>query len=1317
MAGDWAINKCRHMTFGQRFIWITDSYAVRFLLTYDGNNPAVLRLQMRLMCWDMDIEHRNAHHLMDADYWSRLGVDLCYDPLLKDYIQQAQSLRKANPPPLALPMQPENMPYWRAKRGPTLRDSCPTAPDVRAHAIVATIIAGNSNGVQHLANWPVHIGHSPTATNLNARALYNDDIPLAARMLARFDSVIYGFNSGHFQNSIAAKNLAFNIVLASDPYAHNRALFKEFTKCPTILSGAKELLDHIRGSDERSQIHGYYAHSHRYASSEPTRKFWAMQHAIITQLRTIRNLQIFAAVVHPDNDRKATATFITKCRSTGWIISRTELAFPDYGDSIDGSTYVIIGVHETTDTTVAPLQLKTPPSLPSQPLADYIYPKFNDRRFVLAFSRDDDLFNKADDMPQLIVTEPKRAHTRDTSATCDILYHLHRDGADTSNLAGSHVFNLAGLCPTFESCPNSNLFRNYFGIQFNKDDHSYVRGISPFEYASAFRFGPDLTYRLSHPTHMHALDAGIPALTSTWLSHQLQERLMEIRDANCEIYDQSHYAAPAAHIQAFLNGAIGTRLPTSEAWIRAYANDPDLKLIHEFVLNPSKITNNANLQKVDYNYRQPLRQGRIFLENNLLILREPIRGYESYTRLQLVPKDIRNIVFIAFHTNPIGGHFNPYRTLHRIRLRFYWPKMWSYVQKMCKSCPGCSLANRTHRPSSELVYGFPVEAPMLVLHVDGYSAGKHSGFEGSESYLIAACGMCTFAAMEPIHKADSTAFASAIMKIQLRYGFCHTIVLDKDSKFFGVCRQAIDLLQINCHVLSGGNHNPMIVERINRFLNKGLKIFTNERNSVRVALEAILLLLYAWNSCPVPGTDISRSMVCVGREFSFPIDFSTGKHWELTSSVTTVSSYARDLAERLSACHEIAELLVQEQRAYHQEYHNSRRQDPRLYKVGDIVWAERSVKSDKRRGQVGNLSYRFTGPWQITAKLDGGSYALKHCHSDRLDKKTAPALYPYPENLIPFQPVDGADNRYGQLYKPIGKTPYSEAGIKGFEPPQPFKAHAAFSSAGKVSDFHFPSLSELIEDLTPFPWRNEEEKLAYYDGDELETYPVLTYDGPPPQPPTYPPASIPTLPSLVASIIASKDKLFFISHTYTDDTHREWRLVGIAFEDSMAFYPSCLQDGRFLVEFYILHNADIRYNGINQRYWLQYHNASELTTPTTTTDTHLIRPSDTSEAYATRHKLVAFRQWVNLTHEAVFIHGPFDFATVKGRHSRDRVAEDDWTALRAHQDMFTNALPRHDLPTYSIHVDRGTHITFCNADITTQLTASAMTARTEPLYR
>jgi hypothetical protein len=113
----------------------------------------------------------------------------------------------------------------------------------------------------------------------------------------------------------------------------------------------------------------------------------------------------------------------------------------------------------------------------------------------------------------------------------------------------------------------------------------------------------------------------------------------------------------------------------------------------------------------------------------------------------------------------------------------------------------------------------------------------------------------------------------------------------------------------------------------------------NERDSVRVALEAILLLLYAWNSCPVPGMDISCSLVAGGREFAFPINFSSGLHWELTSLPSTVMSYSKELATRLSACHEVAQLLVEEQRSYHRELVNARRPDPHTYSVGDIVFA------------------------------------------------------------------------------------------------------------------------------------------------------------------------------------------------------------------------------------------------------------------------------------------------------------------------------------------------------------------------------------------
>ena len=126
--------------------------------------------------------------------------------------------------------------------------------------------------------------------------------------------------------------------------------------------------------------------------------------------------------------------------------------------------------------------------------------------------------------------------------------------------------------------------------------------------------------------------------------------------------------------------------------------------------------------------------------------------------------------------------------------------MYAYVKRMCQACPGCAFLNPILSKSSELVYKFLVKAPFLVMHFDAYAAGKHTGFEGLECYLLGFCGMTGFTSMEPITHASATSFASAIEKILLCYGFCHKAVLDKDAKLFGVCSEALDLLQINRHI-------------------------------------------------------------------------------------------------------------------------------------------------------------------------------------------------------------------------------------------------------------------------------------------------------------------------------------------------------------------------------------------------------------------------------------------------------------------------------------------------------------------------------------
>jgi len=180
------------------------------------------------------------------------------------------------------------MPYYRGPRLPTFGPNTVSA--------VATTLVPPITGSQHLANWPISFGFSasPLGPDLPVKLFYNSDLSTTASLLLHFDWAVYGFNSGHFVHTICNRGVPFCIVMAADPFSNGRALLQELTTCPTILSGAPALLDHIRGSGLTSKLTGYLIHSHCYQGSEPTRKFWDLQAHIVTQFcHSI--LSVFAA--------------------------------------------------------------------------------------------------------------------------------------------------------------------------------------------------------------------------------------------------------------------------------------------------------------------------------------------------------------------------------------------------------------------------------------------------------------------------------------------------------------------------------------------------------------------------------------------------------------------------------------------------------------------------------------------------------------------------------------------------------------------------------------------------------------------------------------------------------------------------------------------------------------------------------------------------------------------------------------------------------------------------------------------------------------
>ena len=390
-------------------------------------------------------------------------------------------------------------------------------------------------------------------------------------------------------------------------------------QCTQIFENGNDLLHHIRSSGDSSQIHGYLVHSLCFRDSDTTSHFWQLQATIVSQLCAIQSLQMIVAIIIPDHDGRCVKSFTASLKSTGWCLSSTETTFPTHGDTILSSCRIIIGIHSSCASTVEPLTLKPPPPSLTCPIGLSLWEPFNRPEHSMSLAKDDDDFMRQDVKFIAIPTEP----TVTIPPGVLVKNYLHGHHSDASMLAGAAVVSSDGLCPPFDASPNKNMFQHLFGIKFHYENHSHVHGISPFEFSRCFGFSNDLTYWLSQPVNKFCLDAAVPGRTSEWLFDQVHAHLTFIRDSNCEIFRPNQFAAPAATIQAFVNGAIGARLPSHTRWVEAYAADAECCMIRDLIVNLRKICKES-LKNVHYSYRHPIRQSLIVTEDDMLIFREPI---------------------------------------------------------------------------------------------------------------------------------------------------------------------------------------------------------------------------------------------------------------------------------------------------------------------------------------------------------------------------------------------------------------------------------------------------------------------------------------------------------------------------------------------------------------------------------------------------------------------------------------------------------------------------------------------------------------------
>jgi hypothetical protein len=1261
------------------------------------------------------------------DYFSKLGQEFHFDPLLNKYMKFSTENQTQHPPTATgESIQAENLPNFRGTRTTTPNSNPPTQCNLGLQS-------HESSRTATITNVPSSFG--TTQPPVRHRPFHQSTCCNAAFQLLTQNWILYGFNSGHFFQSCQLASETINVIIAADPNEVGRSFLQSFGKVPTILPSSTDLLNHIRRI-QHVPCQGYYISAPHIFEDKRQSDFLAIQVAIITELRSKCHLQAFVCQIPVHYSTAIRKRFINAMPE--WSVTCEHVEFTSFGDCIDSSSNIIFGIHTGVIGRRIDIQLIRPPQIPVC-IEDHIYKPFDADNFTMSNHPSASSDESASD--RFSIKKPDIA-TSSTQYGSHVDFHLLRKGSDTASLVGTKICSRSGSAPALEP-PNFNPFHRLFGIIFtDSSNKERVRIISPYEYCQCWNMDRNLIIPFARTvSNIDLLDTALPGNTSAAIMEAILGTLTSIRMEQSDFLDTSQHSAPAATAHTFLLGATTIKLPTIETWRESYNQDDESKLISNMITNPSFI-NKDTLEKVHYIYRQPLRDNQIKLIDGLLFIQETIDISGNFIQLQIVPTRLRNIIFTAFHANPIGDHFDLYHTFHKIRLRFFWPHMYKYVKFMIQHCAGCNMTKSKLRKSSALLYSFPVDQPWLVVHADVYTIGTEQGFSGEKSFMNVFCGMCSFCMVEPLLSTDmkSSGFSKAIMIICLTLGLPHTIVIDKDSKFRKTFEETMNLIQINLHVASGGNHDPVLTERFHVFANKSLSLFCHERASIRVAAEGLQLCKYAWNSAPVIGTDISRSLVCIGREFRFPIEYTSAVHVNLSLDPSATTSFAQIQTKVLSQSREIFRILIHEHRAWHREYVNSSRPDPLIYEINAQVYARRSGRSAPNKGRVGKIMIKHTGPWKIIEKLHGSSYKIQHCKSQRFDKKHAAHLSPCPSNLIPFPPLAGPDTSYSQINKKIKEHPFLEVGIHSYDLPTIWPSideanssnHPALISlfATTIHPFEpFPSLADLNDELGAIHLSDEIENphisdrahqevlqpSASINTEDASAGPLCLLNIPPTVQTTTIDPSLLDKPvpivfnrqSTLLKLIQSKDKLFFTSYSSPYSDHVEWKLIQVDFQYTLNHNPNALQDGKIFVNFLICHPDDQQFNAPNQRFWPEYH---ELQGRFAVNHTyHLVKPSPNISQYIRQKNLVHFSQWIYLS-ESTILHGPFDFATINGRAPRDRISLEDWNILFQQREKYQNPPPRLRQPSYaySYHINTQYHTIHRDTSVSTRMHAVAM---------
>ena len=259
--------------------------------------------------------------------------------------------------------------------------------------------------------------------------------------------------------------------------------------------------------------------------------------------------------------------------------------------------------------------------------------------------------------------------------------------------------------------------------------------------------------------------------------------------------------------------------------------DPDFKWIIDYLLE-KQVPDNRN----EANRIVAEAQYYIIEDGILYHLYQPRSKGHKWTDVKkqlAIPRKLRDNVLKSYHDALSGGHQGQERTYEAIRMKYFWPKMYSDIQTYVKTCIPCQQAKRYIHQKQALLKPLPIGHVFSRLHIDILGPLPKTK-DGYRYILMVVDSFSKWTEAFPLQTMEAREVAWKLYdEIVCRFGCPDSILTDRAQNFMSnLLKELCSILGIT--KLATSSYHAACnsqVERINSVVLQKLRIYGNEKQS------------------------------------------------------------------------------------------------------------------------------------------------------------------------------------------------------------------------------------------------------------------------------------------------------------------------------------------------------------------------------------------------------------------------------------------------------------------------------------------------------